>query len=331
MRPLLFQLPFPALRLSLWPALLGAALGVALLAFLAFRRTPAGARRGLAFPGAVVASLLVAAFLYRDRALVVKPIEVGAFGAMLALSLGVGVWLTQRAAERRGLSRAESASVCAAVAVSGIVGARVGHALLHPSELGSVLGVLAFFDGGLVAHGALAFGVVAAFVASRRCGVAPLAWLDAASAGLAVGVVLTRFGCWLEGCDFGRVLSAGAPRFLARLGAFPAGSPAWVDQVSTQVISASAPLSLPVHPAQLYEALGGALLVALVLWVERRKARAGASALAVLAGYALLRVLVDFGRPPSREVWLGRLVLLAGCLALVSVLARARRRLGRGS
>jgi phosphatidylglycerol:prolipoprotein diacylglycerol transferase len=332
MRPLLFQLPLPALRLSLWPALLAAAVVVALLAFLAFRQAPPGERRGLAFPGAaVVVALLVGAFLYRDRVLVVGSIEVGGFGAMLALSLGAGVWLTQRAVERRGMSRAESASVCAVAAVSGIVGARVGYALLHPSELGSVLGVLAFFDGGLVAHGALAFGVVAAFVASRRRGLSPLAWLDAASAGLAIGVVLTRFGCWLEGCDFGRALGAGAPRFLARLGTFPAGSPAWAEQVTTQRLPANAPVALPVHPAQLYEALGGALLVALVLWVERRKPRAGASVLTALAGYALLRVLVDFARTPSPEVWLGRVVVVAGVLAVVFAVARARRSVAGGS
>src|SRR5688500_7122499 len=105
MHPLLFQLPLPALRLSLGPVLLGAAMVVALLAFLTFRQVPVGERRGVVFPVAVVASLLVAAFSYRDRALVVKPIDVGGFGAMLVLALGLGVWLTQRAAERRGLSR----------------------------------------------------------------------------------------------------------------------------------------------------------------------------------------------------------------------------------
>jgi phosphatidylglycerol:prolipoprotein diacylglycerol transferase len=325
MRPLLFQLPLPALRLSLWPVLLGAAIVVALLAFLASRSEPAGGRRRLVFPGAVVVALLGAAFAYRERALVVKPIEVGGFGAMLALSLGLGVWLTQRAAERSGLSRAASAGVCAAVAVSGIVGARVGYALLHPADLGSVLGVLAFFDGGLALHGALVFGVVAAVVSSRRGGLSPLAWLDAASAGLAVGIVLTRFGCWLEGCDFGRVLGAGAPRLVARLGTFPAGSPAWVDQVSTQLISASAPVALPVHPAQLYEAVAGALLVALVLVVQRRASRAGTSALAVLAGYVFLRVVVDLVRPPSRELWLGRFALFAGIVAVVLVFSKGRR------
>jgi phosphatidylglycerol:prolipoprotein diacylglycerol transferase len=250
---------------------------------------------------------------------------------MLVLSLGAGAWLTQRAAERRGLSGSESGTVCVVAAACGIVGARVGYALLHPSELGSVLGVLAFFDGGLVAHGALAFGAVGAFVAARRRGLSPLVWLDAASAGLALGIALTRFGCWLEGCDFGRLLGAGAPRFLARLGTFPAGSPAWVDQVSSQALSASAPASMAVHPAQLYEALGGVLLGGLVLAVERRKPRAGATALAVLAGYLVLRVLVDVSRPASREVWLGRFVVLAGIGAAMVVYGRSRRARAGGS
>lgn len=323
MRPLLFEVPLPALRLSLWPALAGLAVAVGVLVLLSYRSSPAAERRGLALPGAVSVALLVAAFVYRDRALVVAPLPVSGFGAMLVLALGAGIWITQRSAERRGLSRDASASVCAAAAIAGIAGARVGYALLHPSSLDSPFGVLAFFDGGLVAPGALAFGVAAAFVAARRRGLPPLAWLDAASAGLALGVVLVRFGCWLEGCDFGRTLGAGAPRLLARLGTFPAGSPAWVEQVSTQTTSASAPVSLPVHPAQLYEALGGVLLVALTLAVERRKPRAGTSALAVLAGYLVLRVLVDFTRPPSRDVWLARFVLLAAALAAAIVAGRA--------
>ncbi len=325
MRPLLFEIPLPVARLSLWPALVGIALVVLLLALLAFRKGPVAERRGLAFPAAVAVSLLVAAFVLRSHALVVGPIEVGGFGAMLALSLGVGAWLTQRAVERRGLSREASATVCVAAGVGGIVGARVGYALLHPSGLASPLAVLAFFDGGLVAHGALSFGVAAAFIAARRLALPPLAWLDAASPGLALGVVLTRFGCWLEGCDFGRPLGAGAPRFLAKLGTFPAGSPSWVDQVQSQMIAASSLAALPVHPAQLYEALAGALLVGLALFVERRKPRTGASTLAVLAGYALLRVLVDLTRPASREVWLGRAVVLLGVTLMAVIAARARR------
>jgi phosphatidylglycerol:prolipoprotein diacylglycerol transferase len=325
MRPLLFEIPLPVARLSLWPALVGVALVVAVLAFLAFRKAPAEERRGLVVPAAVVASLLVAAFVLGDRALVVGSIEVGGFGAMLALSLGVGAWLTQRAAERRGLPREASATVCVVAGVGGIVGARVGYALLHPSELASPFGVLAFFDGGLVAHGALSFGAVTAFVAARRLALPPLAWLDAASPGLALGVVFTRFGCWLEGCDFGRLMGIGAPRFLATLGTFPAGSPAWVEQVTTQAISASSPVALPVHPSELYELVAGALLVGLALAVERRKPRAGAPALAVLAGYAVLRVLVDLTRPASREVWLGRAVVLLGVAVAAVLVVRSRR------
>jgi hypothetical protein len=50
----------------------------------------------------------------------------------------------------------------------------------------------------------------------------------------------------------------------------------------------------------------------------------------VLAGYALLQVLVDFTRAPSREVWLGRVVVVGGVVAALA-LTRARRTVDDGS
>jgi phosphatidylglycerol:prolipoprotein diacylglycerol transferase len=188
----------------------------------------------------------------------------------------------------------------------------------------SIARVFAFHDGGLIAHGALIAGAAAAFVAARRHELSPLKWFDAVSPGLAVGIVLTRVGCWLEGCDFGRTLSAGAPGALARLGSFPAESHAWVHQVITRTLSPNAPRSLPVHPSQLYEALGGVGLLALVIALRRRQVQEGTAAAVVFFGYALLRMLVDFTREPSREVWLGRVVLAVGLGLALTAFRRAR-------
>src|SRR6185295_2298765 len=104
-----------------------------------------------------------------------------------------------------------------------------------------------------------------------------------------VGLFVTRLGCWLEGCDFGRSLSAAAPAWLARLGTFPGQSPAWVAQVLAGSLAPSAGASAPVHPTELYESACGALLVALALALGRRQRAAGTTALSVLAGYLVLR------------------------------------------
>jgi phosphatidylglycerol:prolipoprotein diacylglycerol transferase len=149
-----------------------------------------------------------------------------------------------------------------------------------------------------------------------------LGWLDAAAPGFVLGVAVTRVGCWLEGCDFGRNWSA-PPAWFARLGTFPAGSRAWLEQVIEGELSASAAHALPVHPAQLYEAAGAIGLLAIVLFARGRKRRAGQLALISLGGYWVLRVAVDTWRTVSPEVWAARVFAIA-VIAAALYFARSR-------
>src|SRR5260221_581658 len=89
-----------------------------------------------------------------------------------------------------------------------------------------------------------------------------LPWADVAVPSLASGLLLTRIGCYLFGCDFGKPLGIGAPAWLKRLGTFPrwpsdlldgAGSPAWMQHVNERGLSITSRASLPVHPTELYE------------------------------------------------------------------------------
>src|SRR4029079_3111068 len=92
------------------------------------------------------------------------------------------------------------------------------------------------------------------------------------------GLCITRIGCYLFGCDFGKPLTAGWPNWLKHLGTFPrwsdgvladvAGSPAWVQHGRERGLAPECTASLPVHPTQLYEALAGLSLLALVLWLR---------------------------------------------------------------
>jgi len=309
MHPLLFRIPLPAWRIPLGPALACLAALGAMTAFWAWRRDRSwGTAVG---PLVVTVSAALAALVLGQHVLVLAPLEVPAFGALLALSVAAGALLTDRLAERAGLDRAGSRGACIEAALFGILGARLAFVLLHPTELDSLARLFAFHDGGLVAHGALAAGAVAGYVAARRSAVPPLAWLDAASPGVALGITVTRLGCYLEGCDFGRVLGPSAPGLVARIGTFPAASRAWAEQVIAQAIPPTARTSLPVHPAELYEALGGAILLLLALVVRRRQAGEGLVALTVLGGYAVLRAIVDLSREPSSEVWFGRAVAVS--------------------
>jgi phosphatidylglycerol:prolipoprotein diacylglycerol transferase len=85
---------------------------------------------------------------------------------------------------------------------------------------------------------------------------------DAVAAPLAFGSAIGRIGCFLGGCCFGPMTSG---FFGVR---FPAYSPAWLDQLAHHLIKPVAPVSLPVHPLQVYFGVWS-LIVGLILVVWR--------------------------------------------------------------
>jgi phosphatidylglycerol:prolipoprotein diacylglycerol transferase len=179
------------------------------------------------------------------------------------------------------------------------------YVLTNVHEFHDVWDVLALRRGGLVAYGGFLGGFVGSWWYLRQRGLSLLPWADVAVPSLASGLLLTRIGCYLFGCDFGKPLPTGAPGWLRRLGTFPrwpsdlldgAGSPAWLQHVDQRGLSLSAQTSLPVHPTQLYEALAGALLLLMLwrLWKARRFA--GESFFAFTFGYGYLRFWLELWR-----------------------------------
>jgi phosphatidylglycerol:prolipoprotein diacylglycerol transferase len=138
--------------------------------------------------------------------------------------------------------------------------------------------------GGMVAYGGFLGGFIGSFAYLRWKGLPLIPWADVAVPSLASGLLITRIGCYMYGCDFGRPLSENAPGVLKKLGSFPrwaegtlpegAGSPAWAQHVRERGLPVEADYSLPVHPTQLYEALlGGTLLVILLVMRKHQRFR----------------------------------------------------------
>jgi prolipoprotein diacylglyceryltransferase len=151
--------------------------------------------------------------------------------------------------------------------------------------------------------------------------------LDCIAVPCALALAVGRLGCFIAGCDFGRVSSS----VLAMR--FPSGSPAWVAHARGGLVPPTSAHSLPVHPTQLYElALAIAMAVAGVILARRAlHVRRPGAILAALAGmYAVGRVGVealrgDAGRGAvlglSTGQWMSAVVLIA----LAAVAWRMRR------
>ncbi len=181
---------------------------------------------------------------------------------------------------------------CTASAVGGVWDAARG--VCHPAAR-DCLAWARFWTGGLTYYGGLVAALATAFWLLRTDGF-PF-WRAADMAGFTVplGIALGRVGCLLEGCCFG------APSRLPWALSFPPGSPAAQEQLRDHLLQDPALASLPVHPTQIYEALGALAISTVCLFlVHPRKRYDGQVLVAFLILYAVLRALLEIVRRDDR-------------------------------
>jgi len=216
---------------------------------------------------------------------------------MLTVSVIVGRLLAIRLAERKGVDGTLADRCAMWTLASAVVGARLLYVVTNLDQFDHVLDIVAWWKGGVVAYGGFLGGLAAAMLFCRNHDIQLLAWADCVVPSLCVGLALTRVGCFLAGCDFGR--SWNGPWAVR----FPAGSPAFIQQRLLGLLPADAAASLPVHPTQLYESLAGIALLFLVLAVRRHQRVPGQALAAFALGYGVLRYLIEIVRAdPNRGV-----------------------------
>jgi phosphatidylglycerol:prolipoprotein diacylglycerol transferase len=165
-------------------------------------------------------------------------LPVYAFGAMLGLTLAVGWGVVSKAGQRAGHDRDMLANAYLIGALGALCGARLLYVLTNLEAFSGVAEWFAVQQGGMAAYGALLGGFGSCAVYLRLKKVSVLGFADLCAPVLALAVLLTRVGCYLDGSDFGAPLGAGAPAWLAALGTFPHwpeatglhGSPAFLSK-----------------------------------------------------------------------------------------------------
>jgi len=194
------------------------------------------------------------------------------------------------------------------------LGARILYVAINHEDFSSVAQWFDLRSGGLVAYGGFIAGFLAAAVYLRARQVSLLNVADCAAPAIAVGLFLTRIGCYLYGCDFGARLSPGAPSWLAALGRFPRwsdetglrGSPPFVLHVDNYGLASDAAFSYPVHPTQLYEAALGLALTVMCLVIFPRRRFWGQVLLSLCMTYGTARFFLEYLRDdPERGSALG--------------------------
>lgn len=239
------------------------------------------------------------------------PQPIFSYGVMLGSSMIAAWYVVMWLGERDGMDKDVLANGFISAAISAIVGARLLYILTNPDEFTSLAQWFNLRAGGLVAYGGFLGGFLGALGYFRTKGIPLLRFADVTAPTLALGLALTRVGCYLYGCDFGARLGDDAPSWLVNLGTFPhwandEGSPAWSHHVAQYDLPFDSAHSYAVHPTQIYESLAGFALCALTIVIWRRREFYGQVLLVLAMAYGFWRFGIEFVRDdPERGFFAG--------------------------
>ena len=223
---------------------------------------------------------------------------------MLAISCLVGIYLCVKSAEKHHISTQKSLNALLFAFIFAIVGARLYYCLQHVSFfVAHPAEVMALWKGGVASYGGFIGGVLAAMLYLKRARISVWKFADCCAPSIALGVFLTRLGCFMNGCCFGKV--SDFPWAIR----FPHGSGAHIQQLINGQITGTENLSLPVHPTQIYHSLTGFAIFLLIIRLRKYQKFDGQLLLTFAVLYSLSRFLIEFLRGDTTRGFVGILSL----------------------
>lgn len=243
-----------------------------------------------------------------------EPVPIFSYGVMLGTAMVVGWFLAMRLAKQDGIPGEQAAAIYMWTAVWSIVGARVLYVVTEWHEFANPVDIVLLNKGGLVAYGGMIGGFLASWYGCHKRKIRLLRWADVSAPSVVLGTSITRIGCLLFGCDYGR--RADLPWAIR----FPQKAPAWQDHVAHFGLDPNALQSLPVHPTQIYESLATLAIFGLLMYLRRVRKFSGEVFLGWVLGYGVARPIIEIFRGDSDRGNVGALST-SQFIGLVSVLA----------
>ncbi len=189
------------------------------------------------------------------------PLTLRAYGLMLAAAFVVGMLVSANRARNRGIDPRHIYDLSLVILLSAVIGARLFHFVFH-YEAYAITGepflqLLRIWDGGLMLFGGFILASIGSLI-YLRVKKQPL-WeiTDILAPAVPLGMGLTRIGCFLNGCCFGRPTDS----WLGVV--FPNNALAY--SIKTGILPGT-----PVLPTQLFESAAGFAFFGLLLLVERK-------------------------------------------------------------
>jgi phosphatidylglycerol:prolipoprotein diacylglycerol transferase len=221
-----------------------------------------------------------------------RPLAIPAhtYGLLIVIAFLTAMQLAGRAAQRAGLDRERVMDLCFWILVCAMVGSRILFILVNWDEYArNPQDVFAIWKGGFVFYGGFIAAVLVSAWYMRKHHMSFFPNADAIIPSVAIGHAIGRIGCFSAGCCWGGACDPHLP-WAAK---FPPESLAYQSQIATGLIQRGALHTIPIHPTQLYEALGElCIFVVLTLWASRKRFHGELLALYLML-YAPLRATIE--------------------------------------
>ncbi|SDR05979.1 prolipoprotein diacylglyceryl transferase [Arthrobacter crystallopoietes] len=255
----------------------------------------------------------------------IGPLTIHAYALCILTGIAAGLWLTSARWKQRGGPQDAVWDIVVWAIPFGIIGGRLYHVVSSPDAYFGPNGDLSLIPqiwrGGLGIWGAVALGLLGAWIGCRRSGVRLTSFMDAAAPGLLLAQAIGRWGNW-----FNQELYGGPTTLPWGLQIDP-GNPDY---------PAGLPAGTLFHPTFLYESLWNLLGVGILLLLDRRFGFRGGRLFWLYAAYYTLgRVWIEAMRIDDAElvlglrlnIWTSILVFIFSIAAFIA-LGREQRKAG---
>lgn len=253
---------------------------------------------------------------------------------MLMVGFLVTIYIARKKAKAEGMDPEIISNMGLYTIFAGIIGGRIFYVIQNfGAYKHNLLDAFKVYEGGLVFYGGLMASIATIVIYSKIKKLSVLKTIDIIAFAFALGVACGRVGCFLNGCCWGDVCNPGLPWAVS----FPKsvdvngmieGSPAFLHHLGEGLVSVSDSHSLPVHPAQIYSALGNLSIFFIIKAFFKHRKRDGEVTLMFCAIYSIMRFIVEIFRDDNPLLFDG-LTISQNASILVFVTAVALFVIGR--